>query len=117
MTSREGRDLTGTLVADIVLQLLSYVAQTEREFLRIRQAEGIAAARAKGVRFGRTRLPVPAQFHTLAQQWFNGEISAVQAGKQLGLSRHTFMRRARELPEAERMTGRMPPKYSSKQEF
>lgn len=51
LDTREGRDLTGTLVADIVLQLLSYVAQTEREFLRIRQAEGIAAARAKGVRF------------------------------------------------------------------
>lgn len=117
LDTREGRDLTGTLVADIVLQLLSYVAQTEREFLRIRQAEGIAAARAKGVRFGRARLPVPAQFHTLAQQWFNGEISAVQAGKQLGLSRHTFMRRARELPEAERMTGQMSPKYSAKQEF
>lgn len=96
LDTRVGRDLTGTLVADIVLQLLSYVAQTEREFLRQRQAEGIAAAREKGVRFGRQRLPVPEQFDTLARQWQNGEISAVQAGKELGLSRHTFTRRARE---------------------
>nr|WP_325211762.1 recombinase family protein [uncultured Oscillibacter sp.] len=97
LDTREGRDLTGTLVADIVLQLLSYVAQTEREFLRQRQAEGIAAAREKGVRFGRRPLPVPERFDAVARRWRDGEISAVQAGKELGLSRHTFTRRTREL--------------------
>lgn len=96
LDTRAGRDLTGTLVADIVLQLLSYVAQTERDLLRQRQAEGIAAAREKGVSFGRKRLPVPDRFDLLARQWRDGEISAVQAGKELGLSRHTFTRRARE---------------------
>ena len=60
LDTREDRDLTGILVADIVLQLLSYVAQTERDYIRQRQAEGIAAAKARGVRFGRERIPMPA---------------------------------------------------------
>ena len=62
LDTREDRDLTGILVADIVLQLLSYVAQTERDYIRQRQAEGIAAAKARGVRFGRERIPMPAGF-------------------------------------------------------
>lgn len=60
LDTRQGRDLTGTLIADIVLQLLSYVAQTEREYIRQRQAEGIAAAKARGVRFGRKAMNKPA---------------------------------------------------------
>ncbi len=68
LDTREGRDLTGTLVADVVLQLLSYVAQTEREFMRQRQAEGIQAAKARGVHFGRKRIPMPEGFEKLAEE-------------------------------------------------
>ncbi len=96
LDTREGRDLTGTVVADIVLQLLSYVAQTERDFLRQRQAEGIEAAKAKGVRFGRERIPLPERFADLAEDWRNGYVSAASAAKQLGVSRDTFLRRAKE---------------------
>ncbi len=96
LDTREGRDLTGTLVADIVLQLLSYVAQTERDFMRQRQAEGIAAAKARGVRFGRERLPMPADFEDLAEDWQPGYVSAGEASRQMGISRDTFLRRARE---------------------
>ena len=96
LDTREGRDLTGTLVADIVLQLLSYVAQTEREFLRQRQAGGIAAAKERGGRFGPARIPMPEGFDELAEDWKNGYISATEAGRQLGISRKTFTRRASE---------------------
>lgn len=96
LDTREGRDLTGTLIADIVLQLLSYVAQTEREFIRQRQAEGIAAARERGVRFGRKPIPMPEQFTGLAEAWWHGRVTAVQAGKALGISRTTFKHRAEE---------------------
>lgn len=99
LDTREGRDLTGTLVADIVLQLLSYVAQTEREFLRQRQAEGIAEAKKRGVRFGPERLPLPEGFDELVEDWWNGYVSATAAGRQLGISRKTFTRRAKEWVE------------------
>ena len=107
LDTREGRDLTGTLVADIVLQLLSYVAQTEREFNRQRQAEGIAEAKERGVRFGPDRLPMPEEFEVLAQQWWNGEVSGEHAAKSLGLSRRTFCRRAKEWGNAEGLTNRI----------
>lgn len=106
LDTREDRDLTGTLIADIVLQLLSYVAQTEREFIRQRQAEGIAAAKARGVRFGPERLPMPECFEELAEDWWFGRISAAQAGKELGISRSTFTRRAAEWGEAAGLTVR-----------
>ena len=96
LDTREGRDLTGTLVADIVLQLLSYVAQTEREFIHQRQAEGIAAALERGVRFGPDRIPMPEEFEELAEDWWNGYVTATDAGKMLGISRKTFTRRATE---------------------
>lgn len=96
LDTREDRDLTGVLIADIVLQLLSYVAQTEREYIRQRQREGIAAARERGVRFGRTRLSMPESFPVLAEAWRLGRVSAAQAGSELGVSRSTFLRRARE---------------------
>ncbi len=92
LDTRQGRDLTGTLIADIVLQLLIYVAQTEREFIRQRQAEGIAAARARGVRFGRLPLAIPADFNTVYQAWARGEISARKASKRLGVSHQTFLK-------------------------
>ena len=96
LDTRQGRDLTGTLIADIVLQLLSYVAQTERENIRQRQAEGIAAAKARGVRFGRERLAPPPGFRKMARLWREGSISASAAAEKLDMSRDTFLRRARE---------------------
>ncbi len=107
LDTRQGRDLTGVLVADIVLQLLSYVAQTEREFNRQRQAEGIAEARERGVRFGPERMPMPEQFEAVARQWWDGEISGECAAKSLGLSRRTFCRRAKEWGLAEGLTRRI----------
>ena len=92
LDTRQNRDLTGTLLADIVLQLLSYVAQTEREFIRQRQAEGIAAAREQGVRFGRKPMERPIEFETLKGQWQKKEISARAAAKQLGITHRTFLR-------------------------
>jgi len=92
LDTRQSRDLTGTLIADIVLQLLSYVAQTEREFIRQRQAEGIAAARANGVRFGRPLIERPETFPAVRALWASGGISARAAAKQLGVSAKTFTR-------------------------
>ena len=85
-------DLTGTFVADLVLQILAYVAQTEREFIKQRQAEGIAIAKAKGVRFGRTPAEMPPETLCMKQKWLNGEISIRKAAAQLGVSSSTFYR-------------------------
>ncbi|MBO5330195.1 MAG: recombinase family protein [Anaerotignum sp.] len=93
LDTRRSRDLTGTLIADIVLQLLSYVAQTERENIRQRQAEGIQAAKARGVRFGREQLPLPENFGEVQEAYLQGEISGRKAAKQLGMSYTTFRRR------------------------
>jgi len=92
LDTRKNRDLTGTLIADIVLQLLSYVAQTEREFIHQRQAEGIAVAKAQGVRFGRPPTERPETFPIVHQAWLNKEISAREAGRRLGVSHKTFLR-------------------------
>lgn len=96
LDTRQGRDLAGKLISDIVLQLLSYVAQTERESIHQRQAEGISAAKARGVRFGPERIPLPDGFEGLAARWRLGEISSRQAAKALGVSYQTFLRRAKE---------------------
>lgn len=92
LDTRKGKDLTGELIADIVLQLLSYVAQTEREFIHQRQAEGIAAAKARGVQFGRKPLPVPQEFERVYQCWLEDEISARKAGDVLGVTHQTFLK-------------------------
>ena len=97
LDTRQGRDLTGTLISDIVLQLLSYVAQTERESIRQRQAEGIVAARERGVQFGRERIELPEKFPAYAQLWQEGGISSRRAARELGISYQTFLRRAKEL--------------------
>ena len=86
------RDLTGTLIADIVLQLLSYVAQKERESIRQRQAEGIAAAKERGVRFGRPEKEIPGRFFLLYDDWKKGEISGREAARQLGVTHQTFFK-------------------------
>ena len=95
LDTRNSRDLTGTLIADIVLQLLSYVAETERSFIRQRQAEGIAAARARGQHFGRKPMTIPPQFTELYTRWQRGEISAATGGKLLGVSHVTFLKWAK----------------------
>lgn len=96
LDTRKGRDLTGRLVADLVLQIFSYVAQQEREHIRQRQAEGIAAAKARGIRFGRERIPLPPSFAAFAELWSQKQVSARSAARNLGISTQTFLRRVRE---------------------
>lgn len=91
LDTRKNKDLTGTLIADIVLQLLSYVAQTEREFIRQRQAEGIAAAKLQGVRFGRKPREKPPEYGSLKELWVRSEISAREAARRLGITHRTFL--------------------------
>lgn len=92
LDTRNDRDLIGKLISDIVLQLLSYVAQTEREFIHQRQAEGIAAAQARGVKFGRPPLPRPDTLDYYREQWQQGKISARKAAKHLNVTHSTFLR-------------------------
>ena len=92
LDTRQGRDLTGTLIADIVLQLLSYVAQTEREFIRQRQAEGIAAAKERGVHFGRRPKERPKEFEAVFREWEQGLLTARKAGERLGVAHKTFLK-------------------------
>ena len=96
LDTRRERDLTGQLIADIVLQLLSYVAETERRNIRQRQAEGIRAARKRGAALGRKQITMPPDFAALAGAWHQGEISARAAAEQLGISHQTFLRRVKE---------------------
>lgn len=91
LDTRKNKDLTGTLIADIVLQLLSYVAQTEREFIRQRQAEGIAAAREQGVKFGRRPMERPPEYEMIKERWRQGQLSARGAARQLGITHRTFL--------------------------
>ena len=91
-TRARGQDLTGTFIADLVLQILSYVAQTEREMIRKRQAEGIAAAKARGVKFGRRPLPLPESYEDVRQKWESGQLSARAAAIALGVSHSTFLK-------------------------
>ena len=92
LDTRSNRDLTGTLIADIVLQLLSYVAETERTFIRQRQAEGIAAAKARGVRFGPKPIEHGPEWDECERLWRDSVISAREAGAELGVSHNTFLR-------------------------
>ena len=96
LDTRQGRDLTGVLIADIVLQLLSYVAQTEREFNRQRQAEGIAAAKAKGIHFGPNFKDRGENYGAIKAAWERGEISGREAARRLGVAHGTFQRWCRE---------------------
>lgn len=96
LDTRQNRDLAGTLIADIVLQLLSYVAQTEREFIHQRQKEGIAAAKEKGVRFGRPPKEKPKIYDSVLARWSRSEISARKAAEILGITHKTFLKWAYE---------------------
>ena len=96
LDTRNGKDLMGTFIADLVLQILSFVAESERVNIRKRQEQGIAAARAKGVRFGRPGLAVPREFPVIVGQWEGKEISFAEALQKSGMSQATFYRRLRE---------------------
>ena len=91
LDTRRARDLTGTLISDIVLQLLSYVAQTEREFIKQRQAEGIAAAKQRGVQFGRRPKARPEEYDAVKMLWEKEEISAREAARRLEVTHRTFL--------------------------
>jgi DNA invertase Pin-like site-specific DNA recombinase len=94
LDTRRGKDLMGTFLSDIVLQVLSFVAENERANIRQRQAEGIAVAKAKGVRFGRPPKPLPDNFYCVYHQWKNGEITGVTAARTCGMPMSTFRYRA-----------------------
>ena len=96
LNTKQDRDLTQTLISDIVLQLLSYVAETERTFIRQRQAEGIAAAKSRGVKFGRRPKHMPEDFEMVKQAYLAGQISSRTAASRLGVSHTTFWRRCQE---------------------
>lgn len=93
------RDLTGTLISDIVLQILSYMAQNERENIRQRQAEGIAAAKARGMKFGRPEKKLPQNFLYMVQKWQNKELSAFEVSAELGISTATFYRKVKKMKQ------------------
>ena len=96
LDTRNGKDLVGTFLADIVLQILSFVAQNERDNIKNRQAEGIKAARARGVRFGRPIKKPPENFAVLVKQWERGKVPLGEVLAQTGLKEATFYRRLRE---------------------
>lgn len=94
LDTRRGKDLLGTFISDLVLQLLSFVAENERNNIKQRQAEGIAAAKEKGIRFGRPPKPLPENFHSVYQQWKQGAITGTAAAKECGMPLSTFRYRA-----------------------
>ena len=96
LDTRRGKDLMGTFLSDIVLQVLSFVAENERTNIRQRQAEGIAAAKARGVKFGRPSTPPPDDFTAVVAQWEHGNILFDEALRRSGLAEATFYRRLRE---------------------
>lgn len=96
LDTRNGKDLMGTFIADLVLQILSFVAQSERENIRKRQAQGIAAAKAKGVHLGRPVKEVPQEFGALVKQWEKKELPIEEILRCCGISEATFYRRLRE---------------------
>ena len=103
LDTRNGKDLMGTFIADIVLQILSFVAQSERENIRKRQAEGIARAKAKGIRFGRPEKPIPEDFGNLVINWEKGNITVDVILSKCGIGRSTFYSRLHEYRLLQRM--------------
>lgn len=94
LDTRRGKDLMGTFLSDIVLQVLSFVAENERSNIRQRQAEGIAAAKARGVKFGRPPKLLPENFHTVYQRWKNGKITGTRAAEECNMPITTFRYKA-----------------------
>ena len=96
LDTRHGKDLMGTFIADLVLQILSFVSQNERESIKKRQAEGIAAAKTNGVHFGRPKISVPETFENIIAAWEKGMLSTDDALRLCNMSKSTFYRRKRE---------------------
>lgn len=96
LDTRNGKDLMGAFIADLVLQILSFVAQSERENIKRRQAEGIAAAKAKGIRFGRPEIEAPENFRKIVREWEKRRLPFSEALKLCNMSESTFYRRLRE---------------------
>ena len=94
LDTRRGKDLMGTFLSDIVLQVLSFVAENERTNIRQRQAEGIAAAKARGIQFGRPPRPLPKNYHSAYKRWKAGKITGTAAAKECGMALSTFRYRA-----------------------
>lgn len=99
LDTRRSKDLLGTFIADLVLQVLSFVAQNERENIRQRQAEGIAAAKKRGVRFGRPMKALPENFSEVQQRWQKGEITCREAAKLCNMPYGSFRRKAGKVGE------------------
>ena len=104
LDTRNGKDLMGTFIADLVLQILSFVAQSERENIRTRQAQGIAAAKKKGVKFGRPAKPLPPDFPFAYAEWSQGKLSARQAAALCGMSKSTFQYQVNHLCKEPKIT-------------
>ena len=96
-TRIEGKNLVGKFISDIVLQVLSFVAQNERETMKVRQAEGIKTAKARGVKFGRPRIILPDNYEIVARRYVNKEITNNKACEILGMTRGSFFRYLKEL--------------------
>ena len=97
LDTRKGKDLMGTFIGDLVLQILSFVAQSERDSIKKRQAEGIAAAKAKGVKFGRPQSPMPNDFNSVVILWEQKQLSLAQVLAYCNISKATFYRRLRSI--------------------
>ena len=95
LDTRQCKDLMGTFIADLVLQILSFVAENERANIRKRQAEGIAAAKARGVKFGRPPVPLPENFYAVHQAWRGGKLPLREAAQKCGMPVSTFYAKAR----------------------
>ena len=104
LDTRNGKDLLGTFISDVVLQILSFVAQNERENIRIRQAEGIAAAKANGVKFGRPELPLPDNFHEVHKAWRDKKLTLKQAAEACGMKESTFFCKVKRIEESSKLT-------------
>ena len=102
LDTRRGKDLIGTFLSDIVLQVLSFVAENERSNIKQRQAEGIAIAKARGVRFGRPPKPLPSNFYKIYQKWKEGKITGVVAADACGMPVSTFLYKARAYEKVEK---------------
>ena len=102
LDTRRGKDLMGTFLSDVVLQVLSFVAENERTNIRQRQAEGIAAAKAKGVRFGRVPKPLPENFEAVYRRWADGELTGAAAARACSMPLSTFRDRAFKIKQKSR---------------
>ena len=105
LDTRRAKDLLGTFIADLVLALLSYVSENERRNIKIRQAEGIAAAKARGIHFGRKPNPLPENFYDVYRKWKKKEITLKQAGRECNMPASTFFYRAGKYEKSTQLIG------------